>query len=298
MKPANVIALGFFDGIHLGHGALLQTARRRADELGCSACLLTFDLHPDTLVFGTPVPLINTMADRQAIAKECYAMDQVLVLHFDRETMQMPWEEFVQRILVQEYHAVHVVCGHDFRFGYRGQGTAARLQEKCNQLGIGCDIIGQISLDGIPVSSTYIRQLLQAGDLAQANRFLGHPHRLSGIVCSGRHLGRTLGIPTANIPVPPEVLPPKFGVYATQVWFDRQAHPAVTNVGTRPTVGGKHVTVEPWILNYQGDLYGHEIRVDFHARLRDEQKFPSLDALKEEIHRNAQQTLAYFEESQ
>lgn len=296
MNTANVIALGFFDGIHLGHGALLQTARRRADVLGCKACLLTFDTHPDGLVLGAPVPLINTMADRRAIATECYGMDQVLVFHFDRDAMQTPWEDFVQKTLIEQYHAAHVVCGHDFRFGYRGQGTAVRLREKCAQLGIGCDVIEKVTLDGVTVSSTYIRQLLQTGNIAQANRFLGHPHRLSGRVCPGRHLGRTLGSPTANIIIPPEVLTPKFGVYATQVCVDGVLHPAVTNVGTRPTVGGNHVTVESWILNFQDDLYGREIRVDFHAWLRDEQKFPSLDALKAEIQHNAQQVLEYFQQ--
>lgn len=206
----------------------------------------------------------------------------------------MPWEAFVQQTLVEEYHAAYVVCGQDFRFGYRGQGNAARLREKCTRLGIGCDVIDKVTLDGLTVSSTYIRQLLQNGDIAQANRFLGHPHRLSGRVCAGRHLGRTLGIPTANMSIPPEVLIPKFGVYATRVWVDGTPYPAVTNIGTRPTVNGVHVTVESWILNFQGDLYGKEIRVDFHAWLRDEQKFPSLDALKAEIQHNAQQAMTYF----
>lgn len=290
-----MIALGFFDGVHLGHGALLRRARQRADALGVKAAALTFDVHPDTQVLGVPVPLINTAADRERLLREDYAMDEVLVCHFDRAMMHLPWETFVEQTLAQTYHAVHVVCGHDFRFGDQGRGTPALLREKCAALGIGCDVIEKVTLDGITVSSTYIRSLLTQGDMERANRFLGHCHRLTGQVCGGRKIGRTLGIPTANLRLPEGVLAPRFGVYATQVRFDGASHPAVTNVGTRPTVGGTHVTVEPWLLNFDGDLYGKTVQVDFYAHLRDEKKFDSLEDLKAEILRNADQTLAYFQ---
>jgi riboflavin kinase/FMN adenylyltransferase len=297
LTNTRVIALGFFDGVHLGHGALLRQAREQADRLGVGAAVLTFDVHPDTLVFGTEVPLINTAADRTALAEMLYGMDEVLTCHFDRDMMHMPWERFVEQVLAAQYGAVHVVCGHDFRFGDRGAGTAERLKEKCAAMGIGCDIIPKVTLDGVTVSSTHIRKLLAAGDMEAANRFLGHPHRLSGTVCSGRKIGRTLGIPTANIQMPTGILQPAFGVYATKVWIDGAAHPAVTNVGTRPTVGGTHVTVEPWILHFDGDLYGKPVRVEFFRHLRGERKFASLDDLKAEILRNADQTLAYFSEN-
>lgn len=289
-----MIALGFFDGVHLGHGALLRCARRQADRLGVPAAVLTFDVHPDTLVFGTEVPLINAAEDRERLLRDDYAMDEVLTIHFDRQMMELPWEAFVEQILRQTLRAVHVVCGHDFCFGSHGAGNADKLRQKCAALGIGCDVIDKVTLRGITVSSTYIRTLLQQGDIAQANEFLGHCHRLTGQVCSGRGLGRTLGIPTANLHLPAGVLAPRFGVYATQVYFDGGRYPAVTNVGTRPTVGGTHVTVEPWLLQFDGDLYGKTLRVDFCAYLRDELKFDSLAALKAEILRNADQTLDYF----
>ena len=290
-----VIALGFFDGIHLGHGALLETARRRADALGCTASVMTFDRHPGTVITGHTVPLISTPADREYLVKTYYGIDEVLCIHFSRAMMEMPWREFLDECLLRDLQVCHVVCGADFRFGYRGEGTAALLRETCRAEGIGCDVIPEITLDGRPVHSTGIRALLQAGDLERANRLLGHPHCLSGRVVSGKRLGRTIGIPTANIPLPPEVLPLPDGVYATQVEFDGTRRLAVTNVGTCPTVSdGAPRVVEPWILDFSGDLYGHEIRIFFHRKLRGEQKFPSLAALQAEIRRNADETRAYF----
>ncbi len=296
MNAKRVIALGFFDGIHLGHGALLTTARKRADALHAESCLLTFDTHPDTLVLGTPMQLINTMADRQAIAREYYGVDCLLTLHFDLRMMHMPWQEFIRQILAERYAAVHVVCGQDFRFGDRGLGTAEKLLAMCNSLGIGCDVVPEVVLDGVTVSSTYIRQLLRAGDVEQAKRFLGHPHRLSGVVRRGHRLGRELGSPTANIAIAPEVLPPKFGVYVVKVWVEGAAYPAVANVGVHPTVGAEAAAVEAWLLDFDGDLYGHTVHVDFYARLRDEQTFPSLEMLKNAIQQDAARARAYFQE--
>lgn len=289
-----VLALGFFDGLHRGHGALLRTARQRADELGCRAALLSFDTHPDLLVHGQTVPLINTPRDRALMARELFGMDEVLICHFDRAMMELPWERFVDECLAAQYGAVHVVCGANFRFGHRGQGTPERLQARCAAMGIGCDVVSDVTLDGVTVSSTYIRRLLQSGQLERANRFLGHPHQLTEVVCSGRKLGRTLGIPTANLHLPEGILQPAFGVYASTVQIGGRRFAAVTNIGTRPTVGGQDVTVEPWILDFDGDLYQQEITVRFYRFLRPEQKFASLEELKAAIFRNADQTRAYF----
>ena len=293
METKRVIALGFFDGVHTGHAVLMQRARSAADRLGVRASVLTFDLHPDTLIRGEALPLINSLADRQALITQVYHMDEMLVIHFTKAVQEQPWQEFVDSYLVRDQGAVHLVCGHDFRFGYQGKGTAQLLRERCRALGIGCDVIPAVTMDGVLVSSTYIRKLLQAGDMDQANRFLGHPHRLSGIVEHGRHLGTTIGTPTANLTIPQGVLCPAYGVYAARVTLaDGSKWPAVTNVGVRPTVdenGG--VTVESWLLGFDGDLYGQTILVEFFSRLRGEQKFPSLEALQEEIHKNARQAL-------
>lgn len=294
-----VIALGFFDGVHLGHAALLKRAGQRAKELRASSAALTFDQHPDTLVLGTQVPLLNSREDREWLLRERFGMDEVLTLHFDRQTMQMPWQTFVRGYLVETLGAVHVVCGHDFRFGARGEGNPDRLKAYCSELGIGCDVIERITLDAQTVSSTRIRELLAAGDLEQANRFLGHAHVLSGTVVPGKQLGRTIGIPTANLYAPEGVLLPRFGVYASKVDIDGTVYPAVTNVGIRPTIEDQTgITIEPWILDFDGDLYGKQIRVEFYRYLRGEARFEGLDALRAEIHRNAEQTRAYFAETE
>lgn len=290
-----VIALGFFDGVHLGHGGLLRQARLRADELGGIASAMTFDRHPGEIITGIPTPLITSRRDREYWMKTLYGMDEVLFIHFSRSMMQMPWREFAEDCLLGDLQVCHVICGRDFRFGFRGEGTADLLAQFCREREIGCDIIEEIDLDGVPVHSTLIRGMLERGELEEAARYLGHPHCLSGTVISGKRLGRTIGIPTANIAVPHGVLPLPNGVYATRVCFDGQEYLAVTNVGNCPTVSeGAPLVVEPWILDFSGDLYGKEIRIFFHKKLRDEQKFPSLDALQAEIRRNADQTRAYF----
>lgn len=289
-----VLALGFFDGVHAGHGGLLRRTRQVADRLGVPAAALTFDTHPDTLVFGAEVPLLNTPADRAYLMRACYGIDEILTLHFDRAAMSQPWDRFAAQTLLGAYGAVHLVCGHDFRFGDRGMGTAEKLAAFCAARHVGFDKIDEIQVDGETVSSTRIRRLLEAGEMERAVRCLGHPHVLSGRVVSGRRLGHTLGIPTANLALPPSLLRPRFGVYAAKAYFDGQARLAVVNIGSRPTVGGSHVTVEPWILDFDGDLYGHMLRLEFYTFLRPERKFSSLEALKSEIQRNAEQVRAYF----
>lgn len=290
-----VIALGFFDGVHLGHGALLRRVAERAAELDALPCAFTFDRSPAAALTGRAVSLLTGVDDRTRLMEELYGIREVIVAPFD-VMRQMDWRDFVAQYLQKELGAVHVVAGHDFHFGYRGEGDPRRLADKCARLGMGCDVIPKVELDGVTVSSTYIRTLVEAGDVEQAARFLGHPHILTGTVVHGNEIGRTLGSPTANLTVPQGVIAPGFGVYATRVLLPDGARPAVTNVGVRPTVsaGGRAVTVEPWILDYDGDLYGRDIRVEFCARLRPERKFPDLPALRDAILENAAQTRAYF----
>ena len=290
MTERTVYALGFFDGVHLGHQALLRACRELADGLGLTAGALTFDRHPAGLVSGQAPALINRAEDRERLLRH-YGMDRVLVLPFDEKLMHTPWQEFVARLL-EEYGAAGLVCGEDFRFGDRGGGTAQLLKKACAQANIPCVVVPEQKVDGIRVSSTHIRGLLEAGRMEEAVRFLGHPHILTGKVVSGRQLGRTLGVPTANLCLPQGVVCPKLGVYACKAG----EHLAVTNVGMRPTVNGHHVTVEPWLLDFEGDLYGQTVRVEFYRHLRDEIRFDSLDALKAQIHQDAEATRQYFTE--
>ena len=288
-----IFALGFFDGVHLGHQALLKACRMLADSCGYAAAAVTFSSHPDTLVLGKTPALINTIEDRVRLLQEA-GMDDVVVLPFDKQMQSMPWQEFLT-LLRESYGAEGLVCGHDFRFGSRGTGNAALLTAYCKEHHMHCAVVPEQKLGDITVSSTYIRTLLEEGKTEEANRFLGHPHILSGTVVTGRQLGRTLGIPTANLSIPEGVAGLPFGVYACKAHVDGETYLAVTNIGNRPTVGGHRITVEPWLLDFDGNLYGKCLTLSFYAFLRPEQKFPSLDALKEEIQKNALQTRKFFE---
>ncbi len=292
-----IYALGFFDGVHVGHAALLSACCRLAKDHSCSAGVVTFAAHPDTLVRGSTPRLINSQQDREWLLREKYHMEILLNLPFDENMRAMPWETFLD-MLRRHYDAAGFVCGEDFRFGYRGEGNAAKLQEYCNRENLPFCVVPDQTIDGIRVSSTYIRQQLEDGDMATAVKFLGHPHILSGIVVHGKALGRKLGVPTANLRLPEGLAIPKFGVYACSCLIDGKRYPAVTNLGTRPTVQGSGITVEAWILDYSGDLYDRKLILEFHYFLRPEQKFPTLEALKEEIQRNALETRTYLERRQ
>ena len=288
-----IYALGFFDGVHIGHAALLSACRSLAQTRLCGAGVVTFSAHPDTLVLGQTPALINSPRDREWLLKDKFHMDRVVTLPFDNRMRSMPWEAFIT-MLRREYGAAGFVCGEDFRFGYRGQGNAALLSGYCAREGLPCTVIPDRMMDGVRVSSTYVRRQIETGDMATAVRFLGHPHILTGTVVHGKALGRKLGIPTANLQLPETLVVPKFGVYACGCLVDGVRYPAVTNIGTRPTVEGRGITVEPWILDYSGDLYGREITLEFYYFIRPEMKFPSLEALQEEIRRNAEETRAYL----
>ena len=295
-KQRRVIALGFFDGVHLGHGALLRAVKEAADRLDARPCAFTFDKSPTAVITGQSVPLLSTVEDRVRLMRRHYGIEEVVVAPFDA-MQRMDWEDFVRRYLAEDLGVVHVVAGHDFHFGYMGKGNPDRLQGKCQELGMGCDIIEKVEQDGITISSTYIRTLVAQGEMERAAQFLGHPHSLTQTVTHGKGIGHSaLGFPTVNLRVPEGVIVPAFGVYATRVWFDGQSRAAVTNVGVRPTVEDNdgRVTVEGFILDFDGDLYSHQVRVEFCKRLRGEQKFPTMQALSDEIRRNAEQTREYF----
>ena len=291
-----VVALGFFDGVHLGHGALLNRVGEVAAQLGAVPAAVTFDTHPTNLILKTPMPLLSSPRDRAELMRRYYGIRDVIVARFDDRMMHMPWREFVTDYLVKENGAVHLVAGHDFHFGYKGEGNPERLKALCAEIGIGCDIIPKVERDHITISSTYIRNLVAQGEIEQANQFLGHPHTLTDTVAHGKKLGATLGFPTVNLRFQPGVLVPAHGVYVTKVYFENgESRPAVTNVGVRPTVNdGNEVTVEGFILDFSGDLYGQTIRMEFYKYLRGEKKFDSLAELKAAVMQNAEETREYF----
>ena len=290
-----VIALGFFDGVHTAHGALLRRVKEVAAERNAVPAAFTFDCHPSARLSGRSVPLLTSVEDRAFLMQSRYGMEEILVASFD-EMVQMNWADFISHYLAGEQSAVHVVCGNDFRFGWKGEGNPERLKSKCAELGIGCDVIGAIELDGIRVSSTYIRTLIESGDMERAAEFLGHPHILSDIVTPGKRLGRTLGFPTVNLHFQPGVIVPAYGVYAAKVYLeDGSEQIAVVNVGVRPTVEAvSEPNVEAFLLDFDGDLYGQRVRVEFYHRIRGERKFPNVETLTQEVLQNAEETRAYF----
>lgn len=294
-QQSRAVALGFFDGLHLGHQALLRRTVEQAAAQGLSPVLLTFDRSPREFVTGTPVPLLTTAEERRRAAKALFPGVEVITVPFDRAMMTMPWEDFVE-MLAGPCRARWLVAGHDFRFGHKNAGNADLLREKAAALGLGCDIIPAVQLDGITVSSTYIRALLERGDTETAARFLGRPFVLSGPVRHGKRLGSSrLDAPTVNVAPDERQLTPAFGVYTAWVTVDGRRSPAVTNVGVRPTVdtdGG--VTVESHLLEPAGDLYGAECRVEFLKMLRPEKRFESMEALRKQIARDAETARAYF----
>ena len=290
-QQKRIFALGFFDGVHLGHQALLGACVSLAGSAGAEAAAITFDRHPRSLFTQDPPPLISTAASRRLLLNR-YGITYVKQYPVIPEVMGMPWEDFLTGLL--EEGAAGFVCGDDFRFGRRNEGNAAGLVKFCEDRGLHCVIVPEQTVDGKRVSSTYIRSQIECGDMETAKRFLGHPHIVSGVVVPGKQLGRTLGIPTANIRLEEGLVVPKFGVYACRVTIDGKTYSAVTNVGTRPTVSGVGVTVEPWILDFDGNLYGQEITLEFHRFLRPETKFNGLEALKTQINRDAETTRNYF----
>lgn len=290
-----VVALGFFDGIHIGHAALLNLAKQRAEELHATASAISFDVHPDTLVRGETVPLITSNAGREEIMSRLFGIDDVILIHFNYETMHMPWEQFLDQ-MVNDLDAVHFVVGHDFRFGDKGQGNGENIGIYCKEHGLTYDVVPAVQLDGETVSSTAIRQLLINGEMERANTLLGHPYELTDVVRHGFRLGTKMGTPTVNMKIDRDMLVPRHGVYATKVYLaDGRVYPGVTNIGVRPTVsGGDRLSVETFILNFSGDLYESRIRVEFFHFIRPEMKFSGVEELQQQIQRDAETSRRYF----
>ncbi|MBR4017696.1 MAG: bifunctional riboflavin kinase/FAD synthetase [Oscillospiraceae bacterium] len=281
MKEKTIYALGFFDGVHLGHQTILYACKRIAEQTGATTGAITFEDHPQSLFVKDCPGLINTTADRCSLLRQ-YGMDTILTYPVTRAVMGMPWREFLME-LYRNYGAAGFVCGDDFRFGHKGEGNCDMLREFCKEFGLPCIVVPEQTLDGSRISSTRIRALLEQGDMENVNRLLGHPYALTGKVTAGQQLGRTLGFPTANIPFPAELAAPKFGVYISVALIGDGTYAALTNLGVRPTVNGDGIIAEVHLLDFDGDLYGQEITVAFHRFLRPEKKFHSIEELKAQI---------------
>ena len=289
-----IFALGFFDGVHLGHQALLAECVRMARAMDVETAAITFERHPQSLFRPDVPPLLSTLHDRFRLLLR-YGIDHVFPFPVTEEVMGKPWREFLEELI--ESGAVGFVCGDDFRFGRGGAGSAETLLKFCRERELPCVIVPEQTLDGVRISSSYIRRQIESGDMATAVRYLGHGHMLTGTVVTGRRLGHKLGFPTANIELPEGVIVPRHGVYACRAYVGQKGYMAVCNVGNRPTVEGHQVRTETWLLDFSGDLYGQSVSLEFLWFLRPEQRFQSVDALKKSVLQDAENTRRFFEKT-
>jgi riboflavin kinase/FMN adenylyltransferase len=297
----SVVTIGAYDGVHLGHQAVIAEVKRRAADLGIASAVVTFDRHPASVVRPESAPRLLTDVEQKLELLAATGIDRCLVITFDEARSKEPADDFVRTVLVDGLGARVVIVGEDFHFGYQRKGTIDLLRTLGGQLDFEVatipllDVSGAPAADGDKTSSTAIRHALVQGDLDAANEMLGRTYEVRGIVAHGDERGRELGFPTANVSVPGDILLPADGIYAG--WFvraDGAVHPTAISLGRRPTFYAEaHASLlEAHLLDFEGDLYGEAVRVRFVARLRGEAKFDDVDALIEQIHRDCEQARA------
>jgi riboflavin kinase / FMN adenylyltransferase len=284
LKPYSfpVVALGNFDGVHVGHQNILRAAIERARAADGSALAVTFDPLPAKVLNPNRAPrLILTPEDKHELLRS-FGLDGVIVLTFSRELSMLPPEAFVREYLRRRIGARIVVVGHNVSFGHARAGNAEVMRRLGGELGFETNVIGPIERDGIVVSSTQVREVISMGDMKRTANLLGRPHFLRGPVVHGRERGRTIGFPTANIQSLTECLPPD-GVYATRVVMEEGSYPSITNIGMRPTFGEPERSIEAHIFDFNRDIYGREVKLEIAERIRPERKFESAQALAAQI---------------
>lgn len=293
---ASVVTIGEFDGVHRGHQYIVARAAELGRELGLPVVAITFDPHPDEVVRPGSHPPLLCSARRRAELLAGLGVDAVCVLPFTLEFSRLDPDEFVRAVLVDKLHASAVVVGEDFRFGHKARGDVQLLDKLGEKYDYTVEGRPLLVSDHATISSTAIRRLLEAGDVTEAAKALGRPHRVEGVVVRGQQRGRQLGFPTANVESPPHTAIPADGIYAG--WLatldesgqETNRWPAAISIGTNPTFGGQTRTVEAYALDRTDlDLYGLHAAIDFATRLRGTQRFDSVEALVEQMHRDVDQ---------
>jgi riboflavin kinase / FMN adenylyltransferase len=289
-----VATIGNFDGVHLGHQAVLGQLAEKAAELRLPTTVITFEPQPQEYFFPESARPRLTRLREKIQALQRYAVHRIVCLYFDRRLAQMPPEDFIQRLLIQGLGVRYLVVGDDFRFGKQRRGNFAMLQAAGAQLGFQVVHMHTFDIDGKRVSSTRIREALALGDLATAEKLLGRPYRMTGRVAQGDKRGRLIGFPTANIHLHRRMAP-LAGVFAVEMYgLEVEPLSGVANIGTRPTVDGTRTVLEVHLFDFDQDIYGRYVQVEFVLKLRDEKRFDSFQALKEQIARDAAEARAFF----
>jgi riboflavin kinase/FMN adenylyltransferase len=289
-----VATIGNFDGAHLGHQAVIGQLAEKADEMCLPAVVITFEPQPLEYFRPEAAPARLTRFREKLHALRRYAVDRVLCLPFNAKLAALEPQEFIHRVLIDGLGVKYLVVGDDFRFGRQRAGNIEHLREAGQQYGFQVVNMHTFEIDGERVSSTRVRRALEAGDMHAAERLLGRDYRMSGRVAHGNKLGRELGFPTANIHLHRKQTPLQ-GIFAVEVYgLDQEPLRAVASLGTRPTVDGTRALLEVYILDFDQDIYGRHIQVSFLHKLRDEEKYDSLELLKQQIDIDVKQTRAYF----
>ena len=292
-KQGTAVALGYFDGIHLGHRAVLDTALLWAEKEGLVPVVMLFDIHPRKLISGNIPPMLTSEKKKRRLLEGM----GFTVVDFDfREAMNYSPDEFIEKILVDCLDARVVTCGFDYHYGKDGKGNAATLQTELEKRGVKVFAKDAVLLDGEVVSSTAIRGFITKGEIEKANAMLGSLFSYDFTVEKGDGIGRVLGFPTMNQFFPEDFIVPKYGVYASRVCLDGKYYPAVTNVGIRPTLDKASMRSETCIMDFHGDLYGKNVEVSLLRFIRDEKKFPDLDSLSAQIEKDVIRARSIYNE--
>jgi riboflavin kinase/FMN adenylyltransferase len=290
-----VVTLGVFDGLHLGHQLIMQTVVERARELNAVPTVITFDPHPRAVLHPESSPPLLQTLDQKVEAFGVLGIQQTIVIRFTEEFSLLPAEGFLRDTVKERLHALEVYLGRGFAFGHNREGNIDLLRRVSRESGFVADEVPEVKFRGQRVSSSRIRQLLLEGKVNLARRMLGRPYGVEGRVVRGVERGRQLGFPTANLHPQNRVIP-RNGVYVTGTLIEGVWRRSVTNVGVRPTFGSEtEPSVETFVINWSGDLYGDVVRIRFLYRLRDEMRFGSIDQLKTQINRDVERAENYFE---
>jgi riboflavin kinase / FMN adenylyltransferase len=286
------VTIGFFDGVHRGHQTVLRRTVDVAAARGLRPIAVTFDRHPrEVLDPGAEPPLLTTLERKASLIAEL-GIETLVVLDFTDDFSRWPPEDFVERVLVGGVHAEHAVVGSNFTFGFKATGNLAVLTDLGAAQGFSVEAISLLKLDGRPVSSSSIREAVAAGNLEWPTLALGRRYVLDGVVTTGAGRGKGLGFPTANLAVPPRMLLPGEGVYAGRAYLGDGSLPAAINIGTNPTFGGEPLHAEAFLLDFDGDLIGQPLALEFWERLRDETRFDSSQDLTRQIKEDVERTRA------